>query len=75
MRAKNPHAAMLFIDYMLSEPAQKIYTEELGYSSLRKDLLNAAAPVKKLYFAQRPNYTRDYEQWSRLADQVFRSGR
>ena len=75
MRAKNPHAAMLFIDYMLSKDAQDIYTEQLGYSSLRKDMPNAAAPVKKLYLAQRPNYTRDYEQWGRLADQVFRSGR
>ena len=75
MRAKNPHAAMLFIDYMLSKDAQEIYTEQLGYSSLRKDMPNAAAPVKKLYLAQRPNYTRDYEQWGRLADQVFRSGR
>jgi iron(III) transport system substrate-binding protein len=71
-RAKNPHAAMLFIDYMLTADAQRIYTEELGYTSLRKDMPNSAAPVQKVYLAQRPNYRRDYEQWGRLADQVFR---
>jgi hypothetical protein len=65
----------VFVDYMLSAAAQTIYTGELGYSSLRKDMLNSAAPVQKLYLAQRQNYTRDYEQWSRLADQVFRGGR
>jgi hypothetical protein len=27
-----------------------------------------------VYLAQRPNYRREYEQWSRLAQQVFRSG-
>jgi ABC-type Fe3+ transport system substrate-binding protein len=74
IRARNPHAAMLFIDFMLGVEAQKIYTEQLGYTSLRKDMPNSAAPVKKVYLAQRPNYRREYEQWSRLAQQVFRSG-
>jgi iron(III) transport system substrate-binding protein len=74
-RAKNPHAAMLFVDYMLSAEAQKIYTEELGYASLRKDMLSSSAPTRKLLLALSPNYQRDYEQWGRLADQVFRSGR
>ena len=66
---------MLFIDFMLSAEAQKIYTDELGYSSLRNDMASDGAPAQKLYLALRPNYTRDYEQWSRLAEQVFRSGR
>jgi iron(III) transport system substrate-binding protein len=73
-RSKNPHAAMLFIDFMLGVEAQKIYTAELGYTSLRKDMPNSAAPVQKVYLAMRPNYRRDYEQWNRLAQQVFRSG-
>jgi hypothetical protein len=33
---------------------------------------NNARPAQKVYLAQRPNYLRDYEQWGRLADQVFR---
>lgn len=72
-RAKSPYAAMLFIDYMLGTEAQTIYTTELGYTSLRKDIPNSSAQVQqKVYLAQRPNYLRDYEQWGRLADQVFR---
>ena len=74
-RSKNPHAAMLFADFMLSAPAQKIYADDLGYASLRKDMPNAAAPMTKLYLALRPNYKTEYEQWGRLADQVLRSGR
>jgi iron(III) transport system substrate-binding protein len=74
-RSKNPHAAMLFADFMLSAQAQTIYRNDLGYSSLRKDMPNAEAPAKKLYLALRPNYRTEYEQWGRLADQVLRSGR
>jgi iron(III) transport system substrate-binding protein len=75
VRAQNPNAAMLFVDFMLSAQAQKIYVEELGYSSLRTDMVNATAPAKKLYLGLRPDYERDYESWGRLADQVFRNGR
>jgi iron(III) transport system substrate-binding protein len=42
-RAQNPHAAMLFIDFMLSAQAQKIYTADLGYASLRKDTTSQTA--------------------------------
>jgi iron(III) transport system substrate-binding protein len=75
IRSKNPHAAMLFADFMLSADAQKIYADDLGYASLRKDMPNAAAPATKLYLALRPNYKAEYEQWGRLADQVLRAGR
>ena len=75
IRSQHPNAAMLFIDFMLSAQAQKIYVEELGYSSLRTDMVNATAPAKKLYLGLRPDYERDYESWGRLADQVFKNGR
>jgi iron(III) transport system substrate-binding protein len=74
-RARNPHAAMLFIDFMLSAEAQKIYTAELGYASLRKDMVSPTAPVQKVYLAQRPNYRADYDRWNRLANEVFRAAR
>lgn len=74
IRSQNPHAAMLFADFILSAAAQKIYTERLGYSSLRNDMANTTAPAKKLYLGLRANYTAEYEGWERLADQVFRSG-
>jgi iron(III) transport system substrate-binding protein len=73
-RSNHPHAAMLFNDFMLSAEGQKIYTTKLGYTSLRKEMIGNAAEIKKVYLARRPNYRRDYEQWSRLADQVFKSG-
>jgi hypothetical protein len=66
---------MLFIDFMLSAPAQSIYTQVLGYSSLRKGMASSAAPAQKVYLAQRPNYRAEYDKWNRLADEVFRSGR
>lgn len=75
VRARHPNAAMLFVDFMLSVVAQKIYSEELGYSSLRKDLQDPKAPAQKVLLALRPDYRRDYEKWGRLADEVFRSGR
>jgi iron(III) transport system substrate-binding protein len=74
-RSKNPHAAMLFTDFMLSTAAQQIYVNDLGYASLRKDMPSAAAPAEKLYLAMRPNYRAEYEQWGRLADQVLRKSR
>ena len=42
----HPHAALLFVDFMLSPAAQKIYSEELGYSSLRRDMVSPAAPAQ-----------------------------
>ena len=74
-RSSHPHAAMLFLDFMLSAPAQHIYTDALGYSSLRKDMVFPGAPAQKVYLAQRPNYRGEYDKWNRLANAVFRSGR
>jgi hypothetical protein len=37
--------------------------------------VNNAAPAQRVYLAMRPNYRREYEQWGRLADQVFRGRR
>jgi ABC-type Fe3+ transport system substrate-binding protein len=74
VRSKNPYAGMLFIDFMLSAQAQKIYATDLGYTTLRKDMPAVDAPATKLYLAQRPNYQREYQAWGRLADQVLRGG-
>jgi len=72
IRANNPHAAMLFIDFLLSKEAQRIYAHELGYASMRKDMLSADAPAEKLYLTLRPDFPREYEGWTRLTDTVFR---
>lgn len=72
IRANNPHAAMLFVDFLLSKEAQKIYSDDLGYSSMRTDMPSADAPMQKLYLTLRPNFFREYEQWNALTDSVFR---
>ena len=46
VRSQHPHAAMLFVDFMLSSEAQTIYVEQLGYSSLRTEMASAAAPAR-----------------------------
>jgi iron(III) transport system substrate-binding protein len=73
--ARNPHAAMLFVDFLLGPAAQAIYTKELGYASMRDDLQSSDAPPEKLYLSLRPDFYREYEQWNDLSDAVFRAAR
>lgn len=68
---QHPHAAMLFIDFQLGLEAQKIYSGDLGYSSMRKDLPGSDANVEALYLTLRPNFYREYEAWTDLSDEVF----
>ena len=63
-RANNPHAAALFVDFMLSAAAQKIYQDELGYVSMRKDLASDDAKIEKLYLDSRPDFYTEYEKWT-----------
>jgi iron(III) transport system substrate-binding protein len=69
-QAPHPHAAMLYVDYVLSREGQLVY-QSLGYASSRTDLQNPEKPAKIHYLADRPTYLRDYESWSSLARQVF----
>ncbi len=70
--APSPHAAMLLIDYLMSEEGQRIYGQ-LGYGSARRDANRQAGhnPVQKLYLGNRPNYVRELVQWSKLYRDVF----
>jgi iron(III) transport system substrate-binding protein len=73
-RAPHPHAAMLFVDFLLSKEAQLLY-RDLGYMSSRTDMpTNDAWKLDKIFLTNRPNYIRDYEQWTRLAQDVFIKG-
>jgi len=74
-KAPHPHAAMLFVDFMLGREAQTIYTEELGYSTLRKDMGGTDANVKPLYLTLRPDFYRKYEEWQDLSDEAFGPGK
>jgi iron(III) transport system substrate-binding protein len=70
--APSPHAAMLMMDYLMSQEGQRIYTS-LGYGSARRDMNRQASafPVQKLYLANRPGYLREFAQWSRLFQSLF----
>jgi iron(III) transport system substrate-binding protein len=70
--APSPHAAMLMIDYLMSQEGQRIYGQ-LGYGSARRDMSQNAKsnPVQKLYLGNRPNYVREFAQWSKLYRDVF----
>lgn len=73
-RAPHPSAMMLMIDFLLSREAQEMY-REIGYDSARRDVASPDAPKQKIYFAQRPNYFAEYEQWTRLFNATFAANR
>src|SRR6266700_1422738 len=74
-RAPHPHAAMLLIDFLLSEQGQAMY-RELGYAPGRNGMTpKDLPPLQKLYLTNRPGYVQEFEQWVRLAKQtVLRGG-
>jgi iron(III) transport system substrate-binding protein len=71
----SPHAAMLLIDYLMSQEGQSLYGQ-LGYGSARRDANRHAEanPVQKLYLGNRPNFLREFAQWSKLYRDVFLRG-
>jgi iron(III) transport system substrate-binding protein len=70
--APSPHATMLLIDYLMSQEGQRTYGR-LGYGSARLDMGRqaGASPLQKLYLGNRPNYVREFAQWSKLYRDVF----
>jgi iron(III) transport system substrate-binding protein len=69
-KAPHPHAAMLYLDYVLSKPTQ-VEMQKMGYSTARTDLVNFEKPSKIYDLTERPNYNEEFEKWSALARQVF----
>ena len=62
---------MLFIDFLLTKDAQMMY-RALGYRSAHKEVASLAdAGLEKVYLANRPNYVREFENWSRLTQDLF----
>jgi iron(III) transport system substrate-binding protein len=73
-KAPHPHAAMLFVDFLLSEEGQKMY-QKIGYSSARNGMPSTGSDkLQKLYLTNRPNYVDDYERWSKLTNDVIMKG-
>ena len=73
--APSPHAAMLMIDYFMSQEGQAIYGE-LGYGSARRGATRQAGsnPVQKLYLGNRPEFLREFAEWAKLYRDVFLRG-
>jgi iron(III) transport system substrate-binding protein len=69
-KAPHPHAAMLFIDFLLSKEGQALY-QELGYDSPRADMSTSATVPQKLYLSNRPNYIGEFQEWVTLYQDVF----
>ena len=73
-KAPHPHAAMLFVDFLLSKEAQLLY-RDLGYMSSRRDIpANGTWKLDKVFLTNRPNYIQDYEQWAKLVQEIFVKG-
>jgi iron(III) transport system substrate-binding protein len=70
-QAVHPYAAALFVDFMLSATAQKIYRDDLGYASMRKDLGTPDDTEKKLFLDSSPNFEEKYTEWGRIAQQLL----
>ncbi len=68
-KAPHPHAAMLFIDFILSREGQALYGK-LGYASARNDMAAKDKPAKIYYFGDDPNFEQNYEKWMALGRQV-----
>src|SRR5262249_14872257 len=74
VKAPHPHAAMLLIDFLMSEQGQKLY-RELGYAPGRNGMTAKDLPaLRKLYLTNRPNYEREFEQWVRLSRETVLKG-
>jgi iron(III) transport system substrate-binding protein len=68
--APHPHAAMLFIDFMLSKEGQTLRMET-GYVSARNDLPSPDKPKVVVYGSQIPDLAVKFEQWQQLNQEVF----
>jgi len=69
-KAPHPHAAMLFIDFILSQEGQGLY-QKLGYASSRTDMpVRQAKPTKIYYFGDDPDYQDKYEKWMVIGRQI-----
>jgi iron(III) transport system substrate-binding protein len=69
-KSPHPHAAMLYIDFVLSKDIQ-IEMQKMGYATARTDLENFEKPQKIYDLTERPNYNEEYEKWAALARRTF----
>src|SRR5262245_35201700 len=70
LHTPHPHAALLFIDYMIGPEGQKLFSEKFGYGSPRKEY------GFKRWYPEQGLSTYDYantiEKWNKLLLQIAR---
>lgn len=72
--APQPHAAMLFIDFALSQEGQEIH-RKAGYGSAREGMGGTATTFKKRYLENDvKDYPAEFDKWQRLLRSVFTQG-
>lgn len=70
----HPFAAMLYIDFTLSKEGQSMRVA-IGDDSARLDLAEPEKPKEILYLTERPDYEREFEQWTTLSKRIFGAGK
>lgn len=66
-QSRHPHAAMLLLDFVLSEEGQRIY-EQFGYWGTRKDAGGSAG--YELFEADVTDYDRQYRVWEAILKEI-----
>src|ERR1051325_9152705 len=70
LHTPHPHAALLFIDFMVGPEGQKLFTEKYGYGSPRKEYgLNRWHPEQGL---STYDYANLIDKWNKILLQVSR---
>ena len=70
LHTQHPHAALLFIDFMIGPEGQKLFSEKFGYGSPRKEY-----GFKRWYPEQglsTYDYAQTIERWNRILLQIAR---
>jgi iron(III) transport system substrate-binding protein len=72
-KAPHPHAALLFLDYLLSKEGQKVLMQE-GLSTPREDIGSLEQRFKKTYFETKyslEEFDKRFNEWEQLLRQLF----
>lgn len=72
-KAPHPHAALLFLDYLLSKEGQKVLIEQ-GLSTPREDIGSLEHKFKKTYLESKyslEEFDKKFNEWEQLLRQLF----
>ena len=72
-KAPHPHAALLFLDYLLSKEGQKVLIDQ-GLSTPREDIGSLEHKFKKTYLESKyslEEFDKKFNEWEQLLRQLF----